>query len=428
MNNKKVFSNAKWIVLCKATQSILQLIIGMFSARYLGPSNYGLIGYASSVAAFAFPLMRLGLDATIVKELTDSPEQEGKIMGTALMMDFVSGLFCVLMVCAFVRIANAGETVTLIVSALYSLSLIFRVLELMQYWFQHKLASKYPSIVMLCSYVIVSIYKIFLLVTQKSIYWFALVNSIDYGISGILLLGIYRKLGGQRFAFSMKTAKQLFSRSRYFILASVMVTVFQNTDHIMLKTFSSDAENGFYTAAVTCVGMVQFIYMAIIDSMQPVILAEKKANSPDYEKHIATLYSITTYLSLAQGIGYAVFAGLIVRILYGAAYITAVPVLQVLVWQVSFSFMGIVRNIWLLAEGKQKIIWKLNLAGALLNALINLLLIPQMGALGAAVASLVTQIFTNFVLGYIVPELRSNNRLIIKGMNPKLIRNFLHRA
>ena len=99
-----------------------------------------------------------------------------------------------------------------------------------------------------------------------------------------------------------------------------------------------------------------------------------------------------------------------------------------LVWQVSFSFMGIVRNIWLLAECEQKIIWKLNLAGALLSALINLLLIRQMGALGAAVASLVTQIFTNFVLGYIVPELRSNNRLIIKGMNPKLIRNFLHRA
>ena len=64
MKQKQVLNNAKWIIVCKIAQSILQLVVGMLCARYLGPSNYGLIGYASSVVAFVLPVMKLGLDAT----------------------------------------------------------------------------------------------------------------------------------------------------------------------------------------------------------------------------------------------------------------------------------------------------------------------------------------------------------------------------
>ena len=79
MNYGKVFNNAKWIVICKIMQSLLQLAVGMLSARFLGPSNYGLIKYAASVVAFAMPLMKLGLDATLVHELVENPEKEGRL-------------------------------------------------------------------------------------------------------------------------------------------------------------------------------------------------------------------------------------------------------------------------------------------------------------------------------------------------------------
>ena len=425
MFSKKVLNNAKWIVACKAAQSILQMIIGLISARYLGPANYGLIGYAKSVVGFAFPLMRLGLDGTLVRELTQTPDQEGKIMGTSLIMNLMSGLFCILGVCTFVFFANPGEMVTLIVCGLYSLSLLFAALELVQYWFQYQLKSKYPSLAMLCAYVIVSVYKIYLLIAQKSIYWFALVNSIDYLIIGSLLIGIYHKLGAQKLSFSFAMVKRLFSSGRYFILAAVMVSAFQNTSYIMLKMMVGDAENGFYSAAVTSVSVCQFVYCAIVDSMRPAILASKKDGTRDYEKNIVSLYSVTTYMAIAQGIGFTIFAKLIISILYGSDYLAAVPVLQILTWQVSFSFMGMIRNVVLLAEGKEKVIWKLNLAGALLNAGMNFFLIPRWGACGAAFASLVTQIFTNFILGFLVPDLKENNRLLLQGLNPKFLLSWI---
>ena len=89
--------------------------------------------------------------------------------------------------------------------------------------------------------------------------------------------------------------------------------------------------------------------------------------------------------------------------------------------------MGVVRNIWILAEGKHKLLWKINLIGALANIFINFLLIPSMGAVGAATASLFTQFFTNFVLGFVFKPIRENNRLLLKGLNPKNLLSLLHR-
>jgi Na+-driven multidrug efflux pump len=95
-------------------------------------------------------------------------------------------------------------------------------------------------------------------------------------------------------------------------------------------------------------------------------------------------------------------------------------VLQILVWYCAFSFMGTVRNIWLLAEGKQRLLPAINLTGAVFNVAFNAVMIPLWGACGAAFASLLTQVFTNFVLGFIIKPMRENNRLIIRGLDPRL--------
>ena len=408
--------------MCRIAQSLLQLAIGMLSARYLGPANYGLLGYAGSIVAFALPLMQLGLKSTLIQEFIDTPDQEGRIMGTALIMNIISSVFCMAMVTVFVSITNAGDTETLLVCVLYSISLLFQTLELLQCWFQYKLASKYPAIVMLFTYVVVSAYKIYLLASEKSVYWFALAHSIEFAITGIALIAIYYRNGAQKLSFSFEMVKRLFVRSRFYILAATMVTVFQNTDHVMLKALSGDIENGYYTAAVTCSTICQFLYLAITDSMRPVILANKKNESLEtYETSVSSLYSITTYMALFQGIGFTMFAKLMVQVLYGPEFLPTVKVLRIIVWQIGFSFMGSVRNMWILAEGKQNLIWKLNLAGVLINILCNSMLIPSMGAQGAAISSLLTQIFTNFILGFIIKPLRRNNRLLIHGLNPKLL-------
>ncbi len=420
MNYTKVINNAKWIVVCKVIQSLLQLIVGMLTARFLGPSNYGLIKYAASVVAFALPFMRLGFDSTLVHEFVEAPEKEGEIVGTSMLMNLMSGFGCIGMVTLFSYLANSGDKETVLVCVLYSISLVFAALEMIQYWFQFMLKSKQSSVVMLVAYGVVTAYKTFLLVTSKNIYWFAFSNSVEYAVIAVLLIMIYLRSGG-KLRFSLSVGKKMFGRSKHYILASLMLVVLQNTDHIMLTAISGTEENGFYSSAITCTTVLQFVYLALIDSFRPVILENKKHNLLEFELNVSRLYSITFYVSLAQSIVFTFLAGIIINVLYGSEYASAVPVLRILTWYFTFSVMGVVRNVWILAEQKQKYLWIINLSGALFNIVLNIFLIPHWGACGAAFASLLTQFVMNFMLGFFMKPIRENNRLILKGINPKFM-------
>ena len=83
MKTSRIVNNAKWVIVCKILQSGLQLIVGMLCARYLGPDNYGIINYATSILAFALPIMRLGFNETLVREFVKDPDNESRVMGTA---------------------------------------------------------------------------------------------------------------------------------------------------------------------------------------------------------------------------------------------------------------------------------------------------------------------------------------------------------
>lgn len=427
ISNHKVFKNAAWIIACKIVQALISLVIGTISARYLGPSNYGLISYATSLIAFVLPLAQLGLRSIFVEQIISHPEREGKTVGTSLVMSMASSLCCIVGCVAFVALVNAGEKDTLTVCALYSITLFFQMSEMIEYWYQARLFSKYTSLVSLGAYTIVAAYKIFLLVTQKSIYWFALTNALDYLLITVALLILYRRLGGQRLCFSFALARELFSTSKYYIVSSMMVTIFSQTDKLMIKMMVGNAENGYYSTAVVCASMSSFVFSAVIDSMRPMILESRSRSEEQFCRNMSRLYSVVIYMGLAQSAVLTLLARPIIMILYGAEYAASIPILRTVTWYTAFSYMGTVRNIWILAEGKQRQLWKINLTGAVLNVVGNLVLIPMFGAVGAAIASVATQFFTNFVLCLIMKPIRPTAGLILKALNPKLILELIPR-
>ena len=140
---KRVVDNASWLIICRISQSLLSLFISMYTARYLGPSNFGLINYAASIVAFLAPVMKLGFDSILVQKFVEEPEKDGKIIGTSLILNCCSAVLCMLGMFAFVAVANAGEKSTIVVCILYSIVLLAQAIEMICYWFQSKLLSKY---------------------------------------------------------------------------------------------------------------------------------------------------------------------------------------------------------------------------------------------------------------------------------------------
>ena len=417
----RIIKNASWIIGCRIVQSFISMIIGIITARYLGPSNFGLINYANSFVTFFIPIMNLGLTNTLVQEMINDPDKEGEILGTSLGMCLTSAIMCIFGVSISTYILNPGEKETLIVCVLYSTILISQALEIIIYWFQTHLLSKISSVISIGTYFTVAIYKVFLLVSHKSVYWFALSQSLDCFLTGIALLAAYHLKKGQKFSLSMQRGKQLFSKSKYYIVSMIMVACFAQTDKVMLKLMVGVEYTGIYSAAVVCASMTSFVFSAIIDSFRPVIFEAMTFNKELFNRRMVQLYGIVIYLSLIQCIVITGFAHFIIIIIYGNAYAGAVSALRIIVWYSTFSYIGAIRDIWLLAYEKQSLLWRINIIGALLNVVLNIVFIPLWSINGAAFASLITQIVTNVILGFIIKPIRDNNKLLMEGINPKVL-------
>ena len=417
--SNKVAKNAAWIVGTHVVQSVLSVVISAFVARYLGTSNFGVITYATSLATFVIPLMKLGFNNILVQEIVNHPEREGKAVGTAMFFNILSSFLCVIGITAFAFVANPGEKETVIVCFLYSLRLIFQAAEMLHFWYQAKYMSKYTSIISLASYFVVTGYKIFLLIAQKSVYWFAVISALDFALIAAGIFIVYQFKKTQKLEVSFKLGKEMFQKSKHYILSAMMITVFTQTDKLMIKGMIDSSATGFYGAAATWAVMAQFVFSAVIDSFRPWIFEGKKISDELFEHRLKMLYSFVAYLSLLQCVFMTIFARLIIWIVYGEAYMPAAGALQILVWYTLFSYLGSVRNIWVLAHDKQKYLWIINLSGAIANVILNFALIPFLGIYGASIASLVTQFVANIIVCYIMKPMRPSILLMVQSLNPK---------
>lgn len=419
LKNREV-RNAGWIIGGRIAQMVLSLLVGVLTARYLGPGNYGLINYGSAYVAFFTALCNLGLNSVIIKDFVEHPDEQGEAIGSALGMRLVSSVVSLILTVSIVTILDNDEPLTITVVTLCSLGSIFHIFETFNFWFQNQYKSKITSMATLSAYVITSAYKITLLILGKDVRWFAFASSIDYLVVAIFLWVAYKRHNGAKLKFSLRKSKALISISYNYILSSIMVSIYGQTDKLMLKQMINESEVGYYSTATALCAMWTFVLQAIIDSVYPSILRLAKQDKAAYERKNRQLYAIVFYVSCAVSLCFVVFGKLAVSILYGEAYLPAVPVVKWVTWYTAFSYLGVARNAWVVSEGKQKYLKYIYGCAVVMNIMINALLIPRMGASGAALASLVTQIFTSIVLPMFFTDMRPNARLMIDAI---LLRN-----
>lgn len=424
LTKTKVAKNTIWIIAERIFQMLISLIVGALSARYLGPSNYGLINYGISIVTFFLSIAKLGLENIIIKEYIENKNENGKIIGTALIMRTISSIISIILIYMLVTILKPNEELTIIITMLQSISLIFQSYEIIDYWFQSQLNSKYVSITKSVAYVIVSIYKIFLLVTKKSVIWFAMSTTIDYIVIFIILIYIYKKNSNQKLSFSKKTAKKLFKKSYHFIISSMFVTLYMQMDKIMIGHFLSERFVGLYAAATTICTLWSFIPDAIINSMRTTIYESKKNNDEKYLNKLRLLYCIIFWLGIFFSTMITIFSKIILMILYGKEYLLAQTSLIIAVWYTTFAYLGSARGVWIVCEDKNKYSKKYVVIGAIANLLLNYFLIPKIGIEGAALATLISQVIVAIFAPLFYKETRISTKYMIEGILFKKLYKF----
>ncbi len=422
LKNKEA-KNASWIIAGRVIQMILSFLISIFTARYLGPSNYGLINYAGAYVAFFTSLCTLGINSVIIKNLVDHPDEQGLALGTSLGLRLASSLFSAIMIVGIVSIVDHGETLTIEVAALCSLSVVFHVFETLRYWFQARYQSKVTAIATLLAYLVTSAYRIILLVLQKSVVWFAFATSIDYICVSVFLFVAYKKNKGPKLSFSLAKGKDILSKSYHYILSGLMVAIYGQTDKLMLKQMLDETSVGYYSLASSINLMWVFVLQAIIDSIYPTIMKlYKKGDVEGFNRKNRQLYAIVAYISFFVGIMFVLFGKYAIVILYGKQYIASTEPLKIITWYTIFSYLGVARNAWVVCTNNQRYLKYMYFSAAIINIGLNALLIPLWAASGAALASLITQVLTSLVLPCFIRDMRPNVKLMLQALMLKGIR------
>lgn len=421
-NNKEV-KNAGWLISGKIIQMILSFLISVFTARFLGPSNYGLINYGAAYVAFFTSLCTLGINSVIIKDFVDNPKDEGMTIGTTIVLRMISSILATIMIIGIVSIVDHEEPITIKVTVLCSLVLVFRSFDTINYWFQARYQSKVTAVATLIAYIATFIYKFTLIILNRSVAWFAFATSVDYIFIALCLLVAYKRNGGSQFSFSIEKGKSLLSRSYHYILSGLMVAIYMQTDKLMLKQMLNEESVGYYSLASSVNLMWVFVLQAIIDSIYPTIMnLFKQGNERAFERKNRQLYAIVIYVSVFVGVMFVLFGRIAIILLYGKEFEQAAQPLSIIAWYTIFSYLGVARNAWIVCKNMQRYLKYMYLGAAVINVGLNYLFIPIWGASGAAVASLITQIMTSMILPCFIRQLRPNVRLMFEAFLLKDVR------
>lgn len=96
-NRNEAFYNSLWLLSERVITILFTFTVGIFLARYLGANDFGVYNYLISIITLLTPLIALGLNAVVVRDLVDAQREEQNdtnvILGTSCILRFFGGLF-----------------------------------------------------------------------------------------------------------------------------------------------------------------------------------------------------------------------------------------------------------------------------------------------------------------------------------------------
>lgn len=407
------FTNTIWNISGKVFQMVISLIVGMLTARYLGPSNYGIIGYTASYVTLFSAICQLGFNSVAVKEIIDHPEKQGEILGSTIFYRIISSLLSSVGVAVLVYFLDDGDSLIVWVAFLQSLSLVFQSFEMIHFWYQSRMETDISVKVQTFAYLVMAVYKIAILALGKDVIWFACSTAIEAAVVAIVLIWSYKRSNGQKLKITVSCGNEMLKYSYHFILSGMMVTIYSHMDKIMLEQMLNETAVGYYTAATKVAQMWSFVLTALINSARPLIISARKQSYDKYIKQNKRLYAAIIWIGIAVAAVMTIGGKWIIYFMYGQDYLPATSSLQISAWYTMFAMLGTARGIWIVCENRAKYVKYYLGIGAVLNIILNYLLIPKYGPGGAAAATLITQIFTAVVAPALFKETREYTKNVI---------------
>ena len=421
-NLQKLIGNTGWLFADRILRIGIGLVLGVWIARYLGPDQFGQFNYAAAFVALFSILANLGLDGIVVRELVHDPNRKDEILGTAFALKLAGSGITLVAVVAGIRILQPGETLVHSLVVIIAAGTIFQSLDTIDFWFQARVESRFSVYAKSSAFLLVSALKVFLILSHAPLIAFAWAGTIELLLGAVGMAVAFRFQGQRLTMWRLNTNRvgQSLKECWPLLLSGIAVTIYMKIDQVMLGQMLDKKAVGVYSAAIRISEVWYFIPISIVASVTPSLIEAKKLSPAIYRYRLANLFRLLSAIALAIAIPMTFASGYVARTLYGSQYEGVAPVLAIHIWAALFVFLGVAQGPWNINEGLTKLAFVRTVIGAASNILLNILLIPRYGPMGAAVATTVSYALAGVVLNAISRRTHEILILQLRSMIPIL--------
>ena len=385
--------NTGWLLAGRLLGFPINLVVVAYVARYLGVESFGVLSFALSVVGLFTAAAGLGMDNILVRELVRNPELEPTLTCTSLLMRITSGVVLSGAIILFASTANLPDHEYWIL-VITSLSLIFQSSAVLKCYFEANVRAKFVAQAMLAQILVSALLKILLIVLEAPLIWFAVVSVVESMVLALMLFGFYRaergKLGVTGWRFDVEAALGLLRSSWPFILQGIALSAYMKLDQLMIRAMLGVEEVGIYSAAVRISEGWLVIAVILTTSLYPALISAQKISEELFRERLTDFYSLMLWCSILIAIPIVLFSDTIIAVVFGQDFSSAAKVLAVHAWSGIFVFLITASSRWYLAINRERSILYRALLGAISNVLLNYLMIPAYGIVGAAYATLIS--------------------------------------
>jgi len=388
---RKIAGNAGWLMVDRIVRMGFGVVVGVLIARYLGPSLFGSLSFATSFIALFASLATLGLDSIVARNIVRAEAEAPRILGTAFVLRMGAAVAAALISVIVVRTIQPDDGVTRLLVGILSLGYVFQACDTIDAYFQANVRSKLTVLAKNAAFLGIAGVRILLIYWRAPLWSFAAAQVAELALGALGMTFAYVRGGGRmmQWRFEARRAAELLRQSWPIMLTGISIMIYMRIDVVMLKLMQGDHAVGIYGTATRLSEAWYFVAVAIVSSVSPAII-RAKGNPGLYYGRIAKLFSLMTFIGMFVGAAVALCSHWIIHVLYSDEFLPAAPVLAVHVWASVFVFLGLAQDPWNISENLMKLGFYRTLAGAIINVGLNLVLIPRYSAMGAAVATVVS--------------------------------------
>lgn len=338
-------------------------------------------------------------------------------MGTAFWMMFGAGVICSGLAVVYFFFGNE-EKVVKVYASILSTSCLFTSMFVVDYYFQAKVKAKYSAILKSAALFFMSIVKLWLIYIGADLRWFVYAFLADFVILSLLfVIGVFYVQGlGFILKFSWIDGKEMLKSAWPLVLGSVAIQVYMRIDQVMIRQMLGLRDVGIYSAAVRIYEAWVVVMVVISISLLPIIIKIKSSSTEEYHKRLSQLFVVVIWGSVIAASIVTVFSAELMVLAFGESYRESSEVLNLIMWTGVFASMGTVTARYLNVERMERKFAVRTIFAAIVNVILNWLLIPLYGLKGAAISTLVCTFFANYVMDWFDPELKTLLKIKHKAM------------